>query len=59
MQRSSMGGIDLGALGGMAGLGDPTGGAPGGLPGFGGVLDTSSTEAPERAAEAPSDDDRP
>ena len=42
MQRSSMGGIDLGALGGMAGLAG--GGAPGGLPGFGGVLDTSTVE---------------
>ena len=55
MQRSSMGGIDLGALGDitalgdMSELGDPTGAAPGGLPGLpglGGVLDTSATEAP-------------
>lgn len=50
MQRSSMGGIDLGALGGMAGLTDAGGGAPGGLPGFGGVLDT--TTADERATDA-------
>ncbi len=59
MQRSSMGGIDLGALGGMAGLTD-AGGAPGGLPGFGGVLDT--TTADERAAEPEPEtgpDDRP
>jgi hypothetical protein len=59
MQRSSMGGIDLGALGGMTGLGDPAGGALGGLPGFGAVLDTSATDAPTDAVEAPSDDDRP
>jgi DNA-binding YbaB/EbfC family protein len=57
MQRSSMGGIDLGALGGMAGLGDPAGGAPGGLPGFGGVLDASSSETSD-ASDA-TDDERP
>jgi nucleoid-associated protein EbfC len=56
LQRSSMGGIDLGALGGMTGLTDAGGGAPGGLPGFGGVLDT--TTADEREAE-PGSDDRP
>jgi DNA-binding YbaB/EbfC family protein len=44
MQRSSMGTIDLGALGGMTGLADGAG-VPGGLPGFGGVLDTSATDA--------------
>jgi DNA-binding YbaB/EbfC family protein len=43
LQRSSMGAIDLGALGGMAGLGG--GGVPGSLPGFGGVLDASATDA--------------
>ena len=43
LQRSSMGTLDLGALGGMAGL--TGGGAPGGLPGFGGVLDASATDA--------------
>jgi DNA-binding YbaB/EbfC family protein len=62
MQRSSMGGIDLGALGGLAGLGGPgvdsTGGGGGGLPGlpgFGAALDASSTEAP---AEGDRDDDQ-
>jgi DNA-binding YbaB/EbfC family protein len=57
MQRSSMGDIDLGALGDMTGLGVPTAGAPGGLPGFGGVLDASATDA-TRAGE-PTDDETP
>jgi DNA-binding YbaB/EbfC family protein len=56
MQRSSMGSIDLGALGGMAGLGG--GGVPGGLPGFGGVLDASVTDA-DPEADPDSDTDRP
>jgi len=45
LQRSSIGGLDLGALGGLAGFGDASGGAPGGLPGFGGVLDASAHDA--------------
>lgn len=44
LQRSSMGGLDLGALGAMPGFADAGGGVPGGLPGFGGVLDASATE---------------
>ena len=57
LQRSSMGGIDLGALGGMTGLdlGSAGGGAgAGGLPGFGGALDVSGGDAPASVDE---DDD--
>lgn len=45
LQRSSMGTIDLGALGALPGFADAGGGVPGGLPGFGGVLDASATDA--------------
>ncbi len=48
MQQSTLGGVDLGALGGMAGLGGAVGaggGSPAGFGGFGGVLDTNATEA--------------
>ena len=43
LQRSSLGGLDLGALGGLTGMGGPAAGVPGGLPGFGGVLDATSS----------------
>lgn len=58
MQRSSVGAIDLGALGGLTGFGDPTGGVPGGLPGLGGVLDAGSTDTTGGAG-LDADDGRP
>jgi nucleoid-associated protein EbfC len=62
LQRSSMGSLDLGALGGMTGFGGPGAGVPGGLPGLGGVLDASATDAdPADSADSapPTDDGRP
>jgi DNA-binding YbaB/EbfC family protein len=51
VQRSSMGGLDLGALGGMSGL-DLGGGGGGGLPGFGGALDVSGSDADDEDDDA-------
>ena len=64
IQRSSMGALDLGALGGLTGFGGPGAGVPGGLPGLGGVLDASATEAEpgrrrRRRATDSTDDGRP
>jgi DNA-binding YbaB/EbfC family protein len=53
LQRSSLGDLDLGALGGLAGMA-PGSGVPGGIPGFGGALDAAST-----AADDPDRDDEP
>lgn len=54
LQRSSIGTLDLGALGAIPGFADAGGGVPGGLPGLGGVLDTSATDAdPDADPERP------
>ncbi|HEY6532081.1 MAG TPA: YbaB/EbfC family nucleoid-associated protein [Acidimicrobiales bacterium] len=57
MQRSSLGGLDLGALGGLSGMA-PGEGVPGGLPGFGGALDVPSTAA-DGTREQDDDEPRP
>ena len=46
LQRSSLGDLDLGVLGGLTGIA-PGAGTPGSLPGFDGALDVASTAADE------------
>lgn len=62
LQRSSLGDLDLGALAGLTGMGGAGGtgaDAPGGLPGFGGVLDAASSAAPDDDLDDEADGPRP